>query len=38
VAIAVAFVTVGLQVCGDFGLQRRHEHPAGALAGDLVEE
>src|SRR6185369_11556515 len=23
---------------GDLGLQRRHEHPAGSLAGDLVEQ
>ena len=38
VALVVAFVAVRLQVRGDLGLQRRHEHPAGSLAGDLVEQ
>ena len=37
VAVVVAFVAVCLQVGGDLGLQRRDEHPARALAGDLVE-
>jgi hypothetical protein len=27
-----------LQVRGDLGLQRLHEHPAGSLAGNLVEQ
>jgi hypothetical protein len=38
VIVVVAFVAVRLQVRGDLGLQRRHEHPAGPLAGDLVEQ
>lgn len=38
VALLVAFVTVRLQVCGDLGLQRRYEHPARPLAGNLVEQ
>jgi hypothetical protein len=38
VAGIVAFVAMGLQVRGDLGLQRRHEHPTRPLAGDLVEQ
>src|SRR5437773_6283781 len=38
VPLVVAFVAMCLQVRGDLGLQRRHEHPAGSLAGDLVEQ
>ena len=38
VAVGVAFVAMRLQVRGDLGLQRRHEHPARSLAGDLVEQ
>ena len=37
-ALGVAFVTMRLQVRGHLGLQRRHEHPARALTGDLVEQ
>ena len=38
VALGVAFVPVCLQVCVNLGLQRRHEHSARPLAGDLVEQ
>src|SRR5262245_10801770 len=36
--LGIAFVTVRLQVRSDLRLQRGHEHPAGSLAGDLVEQ
>src|SRR5262249_707993 len=38
VALGVAFVTVRRQVRGDLGLQGGHEHPAGSLTRDLVED
>jgi hypothetical protein len=38
VALLVVFVAMRLQVRGDLGLQRRHEHPARSLARDLVEQ
>jgi hypothetical protein len=38
VALLVVFVGMCLQVRGDLGLQRRHEHPARSLARDLVEQ
>ena len=38
VTVAVTFVAVRLQVRGDLGLQRRHQHPTRPLAGDLVQQ
>jgi len=38
VTLGIAFLAVRLQIRGDLGLQRRHEHPAGSLTGDLVEQ
>ncbi len=36
--VGVAFVAVCLQVGGNLGFQRRYEHPACSLVGDLVEQ
>src|SRR4030095_5591773 len=36
--VVVALVAVRLQILGALSLQRRHEHPARPLAGDLIEQ
>jgi len=36
--VTVALVALRLQVRGDLRLQRRHEHSARSLAGDLDEQ